>query len=379
MSFVLDASQELLQHSARRFARERLADKAAQIEEAGVYPPELYQEMVDLGFMGLPFPVEYGGGGANLLTTCVVLDELARTCANTSILLANQELALMPILLAGTPEQKARWLPGAATGQKVASFALTEPEAGSDVAALSTRAERDGDTYVLSGVKRFISAADLAEVMVVFAKTDPAAGHRGITAFILDPRCPDVSFGKRERKMGFHGFSSLEVVFDGVRIPVGDRLGEEGEGFRIAMWTLDKTRPLVGAVGAGLAQGALDVAVAYSKTRIQFGRPIAEFQALQFMMADMAMQIEAARSLIYRAAAHIDTGSNNTASLGAMAKCLATDVAMKVTVDAVQILGGSGYMKDYPVERMMRQAKLLQIVEGTNQIQRMVIAKQLLG
>lgn len=370
----------MLRQVIRDFATKELAPRAGEIEETGRVPGEVYQRLVELGVIGMPYPEEYGGGGADLLTTTLAVEELARACANTAMIPATQELAAMPIMVAGNGEQKDRYLPPIASGQLRLAFALTEPDAGSDVAAMRTRADRSptGD-YVLQGGKRFISYADLADALVVFAKTDPTAGHRGISAFFVERETKGLRIGKRERKMGFHGFSACEVLFEDVRVPAENRLGREGEGFSIAMATLNKTRPLVAAIGVGLAQGALDQAVQFSKERVQFGQPIASFQGLRFMMADMAMQIEAARQLVYRAAVIIEQEPDKAAMYGAMAKCFATDVAMRVAVDAVQILGGSGYMKDYPVERMLRQAKLLQIVEGTNQIQRVVIAKNLLS
>lgn len=376
MGYSLTRDQEMLRQSIKKFAVERVLPIASEIEEKGM-PDELVTMLNQQGIMGLPYDVQYGGGGADLLTMCIAIEELAKVCANTAMVPTTQELGAMPIVLAGNQKQKETYLPRIASGEWRVSFALTEAEAGSDVASMRTRADFDGRNYIINGSKRFISYADVANILCVFAKTEVEKGSKGISAFIVERSAPGVTIGKKENKMGFRGFSSCEVYFENVIVPQENLIGKEGDGFRIAMQTLNKTRPLVGAIAVGLAQGALDYAVSYSKERKQFGRPIAQFQGLQWMMADMAIQIEAARQLVYRAATVIDNGEPGVALYGAMAKCFATDVAMKVTTDAVQILGGVGYMKDYPTERYFRQAKLLQIVEGTNQIQRVVISSQL--
>ncbi|MFZ3102276.1 MAG: acyl-CoA dehydrogenase family protein [Desulfitobacteriaceae bacterium] len=371
--------QENLRLMVRRLAQEKIAPVAADIDRNSTYPDSLIDLMQQQGLFGIPFPEEYGGAGEGIVTACIVVEELAKVCNNSAMVPANQELGATPILIAGNEAQKAKYLPKIATGEWRVSFAITESEAGSDVAGMKTRAVRDGNFYVINGAKRFISFSDIASVICVFAKTDLNAGHRGITSFIVEKTTPGITIGKHEDKMGNRGFNSCEVYFDDVRVPVENRLGNEGEGFKIAMGTLDKTRPIVAAIGVGLAEGALQYAVEYSKQRVQFGKPICSFQALQFMMADMAIQIEAARELTYRAARACDNEDPEMAKLGAMAKCFATDTAMKVATDAVQILGGSGYMREYPLERRMRDAKLLQIVEGTNQIQRAIVASKLLG
>lgn len=378
MTYSLTDEQELLRKSVKRFAEEKVAPLAAEIERSGEYPDELVKQMSALGIMGLPYDTEYGGGGADILTMCLAMEELSKVCANTAMVPVTQELGAVPIVVMGNEEQKQKYLPKIASGEYRISFALTEPDAGSDVASMRTTAVFDGENYIINGAKRFISYADVADVFSVFTKTDHTKGHKGISAFIIDRNTPGITIGKKEDKMGFKGFNSCEVFFEDVVVPKENLLGKEGDGFTVAMKTLDKTRPLVGIIGVGLAQGALDYAVDYAKIRKQFGNPISKYQGLQWMMADMAMQIEASRQLSYRAATVIGQEGVDSSSLGAMAKCFATDVAMKVATDAVQIVGGSGYMKECPTERYFRQAKLLQIVEGTNQIQRIVIAGQLL-
>jgi alkylation response protein AidB-like acyl-CoA dehydrogenase len=376
--YSLTEEQEMIRLSVRRFAEEKVAPLAGEIEESGYYPDELISLMNKQGIMGLPYETSYKGGGGSLLTMCVAVEELAKVCVNTAMVPTTQELGATPIVVGGNEEQKRRFLSKIASGTTRISFALTEPDAGSDVAAMQTKAIFDGESYIINGSKRFISYADVADLICVFAKTDPSKGAKGVSAFVVDKRALGVTVGKKENKMGFHAMNSCEVYFENVVVPAENRLGEEGDGFKIAMKTLDKTRPLVGVIGVGLAQGALDAAIAYTKERKQFGKSISQFQGLQWMMADMAMQIEAARQLVYKAASVIDRGESGGAMYGAMAKCFATDTAMKVTTDAIQLLGGVGYMKEFPTERYFRQAKLLQIVEGTNQIQRIVISHQLL-
>ncbi|MFB4163840.1 acyl-CoA dehydrogenase family protein [Alteribacillus sp. JSM 102045] len=377
LDYSLSEEQKMFRQSVRRFAQEKVASLAEEIEESGNYPDELLQMMNQQGIMGLPYETKYNGGGGNLLMMCLAMEELASVCANTAMVPTTQELGAMPIVVGGSEEQKQKYLPKIASGESRISFALTEPEAGSDVASMRTKAHFDGRNYIVNGVKRFISYADVADVMCVFAKTK-TLNEENVSAFIVDKNTPGITIGKKENKMGFRGFSSCEVYFENVMVPPENRLGEEGDGFKIAMKTLDKTRPLVGILAVGLAQGALDTAIAFTKERKQFGHTISQFQGLQWMMADMAMQIEAARQLVYKSAYVIDQGELGGAKYGAMAKCFATDVCMKVTTDAVQLLGGVGYMREFPTERYFRQAKLLQIVEGTNQIQRVVIANQLL-
>jgi alkylation response protein AidB-like acyl-CoA dehydrogenase len=328
----------------------------------------------------LAVPEEYGGAGADSVTFAIMIEELARVSASVSLTLNISPLAMIPVKNWGSDDLKRRYLPRIASGEWQGSYCLSEAGAGSDAASLATRAERDGDVYVLTGTKMWITNAGVSDVYVVFAKTDPAARSRGISAFVVEKEW-GVRFGTFEHKLGMRGSPTGEVIFDGVRVPVENRIGDEGEGFRIAMETLNRSRPTIGAQAVGIAQGAIDASIAYMKEREQFGKPIAEFQGLQFMLADMAMRTEAARALVYRACEAVDAGapSSELAKLGAMAKCFASDVAMEATTNAVQIHAGVGYTKEYPVERMMRDAKVTQIYEGTNQIQRVVMARELLS
>ncbi len=363
----------------RARARERVAPRAAEIDATGEFPWDMKELLAEQGILGMPFDEEYGGTGSSELTILRVIEELSKQCATTGLLLAVQQLGSLPIKLAGTVEQQQRYFPRLASGEWLAAYGLTEPGSGSDAGAMITRAERRGDTYVLNGLKHFITNAGIAHVNVIFAKTDAEApGTRGVTAFIVESDLPGFRLGRVENKMGIRGSQTGELVMEDCVIPAENLLGREGEGFKIAMMTLDRTRPGVGAQALGIAQGALDVAVKYAKERVQFGKPIAENQGIQFMLADMATEVEAARQLLYQAARLIDEGAPNFGCISAMAKMYASDVAMKVTGDAVQILGGYGYMKEFPVERMMRDAKICQIYEGTNQIQRIVIARDLL-
>jgi alkylation response protein AidB-like acyl-CoA dehydrogenase len=327
----------------------------------------------------LAVPSEYGGQGADVVTQAVMIEEVARACASTAVTMLISKLAMLPVMNFGSEELKQRYLPRIASGEAQASYCLSEPDAGSDVASMTTRAVRDGDHYVLSGTKYWITNAGISDFYTVFAKTDPDAGHRGISCFVVEKDW-GVKVPKLEHKLGLRASPTGEVLFDEVRVPVENLVGEEGRGFYIAMHTLDRSRPTIGAQAVGIAQGALDYAAGYLQRRQQFGRPLSEFQGLQFMIADMAMRVEAARGLVYRACAAVDAGDpdGELSSLGAMAKCFASDVAMQVTTDAVQLLGGYGYSRDFPVERFMRDAKITQIYEGTNQVQRIVISKHVL-
>src|SRR5438874_1974229 len=328
----------------------------------------------------LGIPVEYGGSGADHVTQAIMVEELARVCASTALTILISRLATIPILNWGSEDLKRRYVPRIASGESQGSHCLSEPDAGSDVASMKARAERDGDSYVLSGTKYWITNAGVSDLYVVFAKTDPEAGARGVSAFVVE-RDMGLQFGKFEDKLGVRGSPTGEVILDGARVPAENRIGDEGDGFRVAMATLDRSRPTIGAQATGIAQGAIDYAAAYMKERKQFGRPIADLQGLQFMLADMAMKTEAARGLVYKACALIDEGdpTGELTKAGAMAKCFASDTAMEVTTDAVQLLGGYGYVKDFPVERYFRDAKVTQIYEGTNQVQRVVIARRLLS
>jgi alkylation response protein AidB-like acyl-CoA dehydrogenase len=326
----------------------------------------------------MPFPTEYGGIGASELAIVMAIEELSRHCATTALLLAVQQLGSLPILLAGNEEQKRQYLPNLASGEWMAAFGLTESGSGSDAAAMRTVAVRKGDKYILNGSKRFITNGGLAKVNSVFAITDREQGTHGISAFIVEKDFPGFSVGRIEDKMGIKGSQTAELIFTDCEVPAENLLGREGDGFRIALMTLDRTRPGIGAQALGIAQGALDLAVSYAKQRIQFDKPIAENQGIQFMLADMATKVEAARLLVYNVAEMIDRDEKHFSQYSSMAKMYASDIAMEVTNDAIQVLGGYGYMKEYPAERMMRDAKITQIYEGTNQIQRLVIARALL-
>jgi len=375
--YTLSEEQRMILDVVREVARERIAPRAMEIDHRGEYPWDIKKALADLDILGLAIPQEYGGTSQGLLFLCMAIEELTKPCASSGLILMIQSLGALPIELAGSPDQKKRYFPRMATGEWLGAFALTEPNAGSDAAAIQTRAVKKGDTYILNGTKRFITNADVADVIVTFALTDPGKGAKGISAFIVEKGFSGFSIGKHEEKMGIRGSTTCEVIFQDCEVPATNLLGREGDGFKIAMMTLDRSRPEVGAQAVGIAQGAIDYAIAYAKERHQFGQPIANFQGIQFMLADMAMQTEAARQLVYHAAALFDAGQDATI-YSAMAKCFASDVAMKVTTDAVQILGGYGYIKEYPVERMMRDAKITQIYEGTNQIQRLVISRELL-
>lgn len=378
MQYRLTEQQEMIRQSVKEIVADKVVPRAAEIDETDEFPRDIFELFRAADLLGLAVPVEYGGVEADKLTFCLVTEEIAKASLACAAIVTGQELGSTPILLAGNEEQKHTYLPQVANGEYIAAFAVTEPEAGSDAAAIQTRATLSGDSYILNGGKCFISHGAVAHIFSVFARTDSSlTGTRGISAFVVDRNSPGFSIGKIERKMGAHGLSNTELLFDDCRIPRENLLGKEGDGFRIIMKTLDLTRPTVASQALGIAQGALDYAVNYANQRVQFGQPIIQFQAIQFMLADMAMEIEAARQLTYKAATLIDQGSDEVPKFGAMCKCFASDVAMKATTNAVQVLGGYGYMKDHPVERMMRDAKLIQIWEGTNQIQRLVIGRTL--
>jgi alkylation response protein AidB-like acyl-CoA dehydrogenase len=375
----LTDEQRDFREAVRQLAEQKFAPRAAELDASGEFPWDNFKECVAMDLPGLAVPEAYGGSGADHVTRAIMTEELARVCGSTSLMMAINGLSVTPIVNWGSEDLKARYLPRVVTGEIQASYCLSEVDAGSDVASMKARAVRDGDHYVLSGRKHWITNAGISDIYVVFAKTDPAGGSHGVSCFLVE-RAHGLQVGKLERKMGMRGSPTGEVILDEVRVPAANRIGEEGQGFVIAMHTLDRSRPMIAAQALGIAQGALDSAVGYMKQRRAFGRHIAEFQGLQFMVADMAMKIEAARALTYRACALIDEGDprGELNSLGAMAKCLASDAAMEVTTNAVQLLGGAGYTTDFPVERMMRDAKVTQIYEGTNQIQRVVIARNLL-
>nr|BBH92711.1 acyl-CoA dehydrogenase [Thermogemmatispora argillosa] len=375
----LSPEEEELIAAIREIATERVAPRAAEIDRTGEFPWDMKELLAQQDIYAMPFPVEYGGLGSTKLAVVRAIEELSRCCATTGLLLAVQQLGAMPILLAGSEEQKRKYLPPLARGEWLAAFGLTEAGSGSDAAAMRTVAVRKGDRYILNGSKRFITNGGLAQVNTVFALTDPQAGTHGISAFIVERDFPGFAVGRIEDKMGIKGSQTAELIFNDCEVPAENLIGREGEGFRIAMRTLDRTRPGIGAQAVGIAQGALDLAVSYAKQRVQFGRPIAENQGIQFMLADMATKVEAARLLVYNVAEMIDRGEERFTMYSSMAKMFASDIAMEVTSDAIQILGGYGYMKEYPAERMLRDAKITQIYEGTNQIQRLVIARELLA
>jgi alkylation response protein AidB-like acyl-CoA dehydrogenase len=375
----LNDEQLMVQASVRELARGRIAPRAAEIDATEEFPWDVVEMFRQQDIFALPFSPEYGGLSGSALTLTVAIEEVARVCATSALILTVQALGGYPIMLAGTDEQKRRWLPDLASGRRLAAYALSEPGAGSDPAGMLTRAERRGDEYVLRGSKIWITDGGVADTIVVFARTDPGRRSRGVSAFIVDTRqSPGLTASTIHGKLGIRGSNTAELHFDDVVVPAENRLGEEGEGFHIAMRVLDRSRPGVAAQALGIAQGALDYAVGYARERQQFGKPIAEFQGLQFMLADMEAQTAAARSLVYHASALIDRGSPDVGHAAAICKLFASDTAMRVTTDAVQILGGYGYVREYPVERMMRDAKITQIYEGTNQIQRVVIARDLL-
>lgn len=377
MDFELNAEQMAVQKMTREFVEKEVIPVAAHYDEIEETPVDLVRKMVRQGFASITWPEKYGGAGMDLVTLCLVTEELGRGCAGIATGVGANSLAALPILLAGYEEQKERYLPAIAGG-RLASFCLTEPGAGSDVSAIATTALPDGSGYLIDGVKCFITNGGLADIYVVFALTNPERGIRSLTPFVVERGTPGLSAGKKERKMGIRSSNTSEVIFEQVRVPVENRLGKEGSGFRAAMETFDLSRPMIGALAVGVARAAYEAAVNYARERVQFGKPIAMQQAIQFMLADMAMEIEAARALVFKAAALAEKRERRLSAYSAMAKAYASDMAMRVTTNALQILGGYGYIRDYPMEKYMRDAKILQIYEGTNQIQRLVIADGIL-
>lgn len=377
--FQLSDEEAMMLDMVRQVAAEKVAPRASEVDAKGEFPWDIKEVLAEQGILSMPFAPEYGGVGASELATVQAVEELAKVCATTSLMLAVQQLGSLPIVLAGTEEQKQKYLPRLASGEHLAAFALTEPGSGSDAGSLRTFAVRKGDCYILNGVKHFITNAGIADTYTVFALTDQDKGIKGISCFIVEKDFPGFRLGKIENKMGIRGSQTGELIFENCEVSAANLLGSEGEGFKIAMRTLDRTRPGVAAQALGIAQGALDLAVNYSKQRVQFGHPIADNQGIQFMLADMATEVEAARLLVYSSAEMVDRGTDKFSRYSAMAKMYASDIAMKVTNDAIQVLGGYGYMKEYPAERFMRDAKITQIYEGTNQIQRLVIARDLLN
>jgi alkylation response protein AidB-like acyl-CoA dehydrogenase len=379
-SYRLTEEQVLLRDTIRQLVFERIAPRAADIDREAEFPEDIRQLLADNEVLALPFPAEHGGVGADLLTQCLAIEQIARACVTSSLILSVHALASLPLLLAGTKEQQARLVPDLAAGRKLAALALTEPEAGSDAAALRTRAIKEGDGYHLSGTKRFITNGSVAGLITVFAVTDPdAPRHQRISCFAVEVPADGFKVSRLEHKLGIRGSPTAELSFDGVRVPAENLIGSEGQGWELAMKTLDRSRPGIAAQAVGIAQGALDAAAQYARERKQFGQRIGEFQMIQGMLADMDARTEAARQLTYKACVEIEAGAADASRWASVAKLIAGDTAMAVTTDAVQVLGGYGYTDDYPVERMMRDAKITQIYEGTQQIQRLVVARSLLG
>jgi alkylation response protein AidB-like acyl-CoA dehydrogenase len=379
-TYRLTEEQLMLRDAVRVLADERIAPRAAEIDRTAEFPHDIKDLLAEHDILALPYPTEYGGLGGELLTVCLAIEQISRVCATSGLILAVHELAALPIALRGTDEQKQEWLPDLAAGRKLIAFALTESEAGSDAANARTRAVRDGDEYVINGSKRFISQGSVADVITLFAVTDANADrHDRLSCFIVDTRTKGFKVERVEHKMGIRGSPTAELSFTDMRISASNLVGEEGQGFTIAMRTFDRSRPGIAAQAVGIAQGALEVATRYARERKQFGRPIGEFQLVQALLADMDAQTEAARQLLYKACIEIDAGAPDASRWAALCKLVAGDTAMRVTTDAVQVLGGYGYIDEFPVERMMRDAKITQLYEGTQQIQRLVIARSLLG
>jgi butyryl-CoA dehydrogenase len=374
MNYFLTEEQETIRDLTRKIAEEKVKPVRAELDEKGKFPHEIMEELARADLLCVSFPEELGGLGGGITEMCIVTEELSRICAGVATTYSANLLAAMPIKLFGTPEQQEKYLPRIAGGESYAAFALTEAGAGSDASGVKTTARETDDGFILNGTKQFISNGGEAEIYSVIVSTDPNRGARGMSAIIVEKGTPGFDFGKEENKMGIRASKTTELVFSDCLVPKENLLGRRGQGFIVALRTFDRTRPGVGAQAVGIAQGAFEEAVAFAKQRIQFGKPITSFQGIQFMIADMATQIEAARALVYASAREIDAGVKDVAGNSAMAKLFASDMAMKVTTDAVQIMGGYGYMKEYPVEKYMRDAKITQIYEGTNQIQRGVIA-----
>ena len=377
-TFALTDVQRDFRETLRTFCEEKIAPHAAEVDRTAEFPWKSFEACREMELPALGVPAAYGGAGADTVTVAIMTEELARVCASTALTILISKLGMTPVLNWGSEELKRAYMPRVAAGEIQASYCLSEADAGSDVASMRTRAVRDGDDYILSGSKYWITNAGISDVYVVFAKTDPDAGGRGISCFLVEKEW-GIRIAKHEDKMGLRGSPTGEVMLDEVRVPASHRIGAEGQGFTIAMHTLDRSRPTIGAQAIGIAQGAIDFSGAYMKQRQAFGGPIADLQGLRFMLAEMAMRNEAARALVYRACAMVDDDpTGELTKFGAMAKAFASDASMSITVDAVQLLGGYGYTKDFPVERFLRDAKVTQIYEGTNQVQKVVIARELL-
>lgn len=377
MDYFFDETQQMIVDTAREIAREKILPVRAELDEQNRFPREILHDIAKADLFGIFVPEEYGGLGGGCYEIVLAMEELARGCVGVATSYAASALGIFPVLLAGSEEQKEKYLPDIATGSRWAAFGLTEANAGSDASGIRTTAVEDGDFWVLNGTKQWITNGGESEIYTIVALTDPSKGPRGASIFVVEDGDPGFSYGKKEDKMGIRSSATRELIMKDCRIPKDRLVGRRGTGFITVMKTLDLSRPGIASLGVGLAQAALDEAVTYAKQRVQFGKPIISFQAVQHMLADMAMQVEAARALVYAAARHIDQHPKDMSKVSSMCKVFATDMAMKVTTDAVQVLGGYGYMKEYPVEKMMRDAKILQIYEGTNQIQRNVIGQEL--
>lgn len=378
MDYFFTEEQQMIKDLAAQVAREKIVPVRAELDEKSEFPTEIMSVMAQSDLMGIYIPEEHGGAGMGSFELCIAIEEISKACLGVSTSFAANALGTYPILLNGSEEQKKKYLPDIASGKKLVAFALTEANAGSDAGGVQTTAKLDGNEYVLNGTKQWITNGSVADIYTVIAITDREKGPRGASAIIVEKGTPGFSFGKKEDKMGIRASTTCELIFDNCRVPKENIIGREGMGFIVAMRTLDRSRPGVGSQGVGVAQGALDEAIKFARQRVQFGKPVISFQAVQHMLADMATQTEAARALVYSVAKYIDSGAKEVSMASAMSKLFATDVAMKVTTDAVQVMGGSGYMKEYPVEKMMRDAKILQIYEGTNQIQRNVIGQAII-
>jgi butyryl-CoA dehydrogenase len=378
MDYFFTEEQLMIKETAARIAEEKVVPAREELDEKEEFPWELIKVIAQSDLMGIFVPEEYGGLGMGSLELCIAVEELSRACLGVSTTYAANALGTFPILLFGSEEQKKKYLPDIAAGKRLVAFGLTEANAGSDAAGIQTTARLDGEEYVLDGTKQWITNGGEAEIYTIITMTDRTKGPRGASAFIVEKDTPGFTFGKKEKKMGIRCSSTRQLVFENCRIPKDNLIGKQGQGFIVAMKTLDSSRTGVGSQGVGVAQGALDEAIKFARGRVQFGHPVISFQAIQHMLADMATQTEAARALVYAAARYVDSGAREITKISAMAKLYATDVAMKVATDAVQVMGGSGYMREYPVEKMMRDAKILQIFEGTNQIQRNVIGQALI-
>jgi alkylation response protein AidB-like acyl-CoA dehydrogenase len=377
LEYFLTEQQKLIKSIARRIAEERILPVRAELDEKEEFPWEIIKDIANADLFRIFVPEQYEGMGEGSFALVIAVEEMARACAGVSLTYAADALGAFPILLYASEKQKQQYLPVIASGAKLTAFGLTESGAGSDAGAIKTTAKKDGDSYVLNGTKQFITNGGEAEIYTIIALTDPTKGARGASAFIVEKGTPGFTFGKKEKKLGIRCSATRELVFHNCRVPKENLLGREGLGFIVTMKTLDSSRPGVGALALGLAQGALEAAVAYARQRVQFGHPVSSIQAVKHMLANMAMELEAARALVYATAKTIDSGAKNFTEEGAMAKVFATDMAMKVTTDAVQVFGGVGYMRDYPVEKMMRDAKITQIYEGSNQVLRNAISFEL--